>query len=732
MEKPRNNQPELAVETVVPQSELNDGISGVFERADAVLKLSLHEAPKKSVKKILGSFDLPNEDTENLASETMAKLQQLDNEELALHKEAERSLLTKIRDWANKNKFATTLLLAGAVHSPIIARSSGFLEKVQNMLNTVRAWEMPNTIVDPQSFSEKEQVVKEIYERGSRIDKQKKEVFEKEQREKLERGEDVSFNDTFLKLEELNGVDSEKVKIAEQKKQEMIEKFAARMGNDFSEDFIKSVVNEMFGSNKNYEWGQGSVTEYFNTGKRNCVSIARAEQMVFEALIDRLPAEKRSKYQLGTAFEKQHEIAILKVINQDGSIDRTYFLQPPIPILEGAADRPGSPTVDLKTMQHAMVSSKPMSMSSNAKPGEIADSPDIIAITNQPVSTNINIEGKLKASDYIEQIVEDRGIEIKSKEPSATDKVMDLEIIHNDDVEKSQQKIEDAYKYIEAHLPSCLDQENCKDPDMIDRSVPFVGIDLSTIDWKNLEPKQVDEIFSGLFKLRALPDPDTINFGDINHLSSETIERIAKLRAPEITLELKNDKDGNLSMENIYQLIDIYRKKEKEGYDISIDMPRVHILLGEDVYNAALIELLDSLPGGQFIIDQKNAKTRSYVSTDTAEAIVHSKAKDLYLEGADLTAEGLEMIIKNPNKTYHFGLSAYIEIIRKRPDVVNVPHIKPWVDKLFMGAEIDNFRTTTDPNVWRKIQPIVEKLEEDAIQKYYQGFYGDDVILYNK
>ncbi len=716
MEKPMIKEALPSVES----PGVDEDASGVFRVLEAFSDLpKTYEPSQEALNRLVASFDLEPEEYAPILEQTSAKLKELDTKEACIVSETQTNLLATIRAWAHKHRMAATLLIAGALHAPIIFKTTGLAESVQNILQTAKKWEMPNMVIKPQTEAEKQDVVNRIHERGSRVDHQKIQAYKKSQLEKLESGEAIKLNDTFLKLEELNGEDPEKVKLAEQKKQAMIEKFSQKMGEDFTDEFIRSVVTDMFGADTNYEWGQGSATEYFITGKRNCVSIARAEQMVFEALIDRLPMENRAKYQLGTAFEKQHEIAVLKILKQDGTISRTYFLQPPVDTLFGTADRPGSPTVNLATMQRAMVSEKPAKISSNAKLGDIPPSPDIEVLTNQPASLNIEIQGDLRGSDYIEQIVEEREIEIQWKEPSTTDEIPDLEIIKNNDVEKAKQKIEDAYKFIEANKPECKNVNDCLSEEEIDRAIPYTSIDLSFVDWNNLEPDQVQEIFSRLLMVRVAPDPDTINLGDINKLHITAIAYIPKLKFSEITVELKNDESGNLSMKNIYDLINMYKLYEKGGINIAEAFPRIHILLDEGMSHHSLNDLLRSLPAGQFIFDLKNTSTRSFASTDTVEAIVGSKAKVLYLEGVDLTDEGLEMIINNPNKTYHFGLTLYLENLVRRPEIINLPHIKPWIDRIVVGSQIEETINSLPPEKRASIVPKLEQLERESIDKFF-------------
>lgn len=698
MEKPRNNQREIdALST-----ESRENISGVFERADIVLTQTKHESPKKSVDKILSSFDLPQSQTDVLVKETLHKLKKIDEQESGLREEAKKTLLSKIRDWASKNKFAATLLVAGAIHSPVIARSSGFIEKIEQALQTVKDWERHGAFVMPQSAEEAKKATEKIYERGARVDQDKRTAYVEELRAKMESGEEVKLNETYLKLEEVNGVNPEKVKIAEQNKQAMIEKFTKQMGDDLTEDFIKSIVNEMFGSSDNYEWGQGSVTEYFNTGKRNCLSIARAEQMIFEALIERLPEEKRSKYEIGNAFEKQHEIAILKVLNPDGSIDKTYFLQPPVNTLVGKADRPGSPTVSLKAMQSAIVAKKPVTISSNAKPGEIASSPDIITIGNQPVSTNIDIQGDLKGSDYIERIVKEREIEIQWKEPSTTDQVMDLEIIKKDPVAQTKKVIERVNTILITEAPK-------------DGSGLFVDVDLSKLDWKNVTPEQLDEMSRVLALTDWEKEPDAIVYGNLNDLPQELVINLPHKLWKEVIVEIKPDIDGKIDLKKFNMIMEA--RRERKGIPT-----KVRFVVSADA-SGIKKDLFAGFAPGDFAVEQLKEKPYEFIrfTEEEVEAIVKSEAKHLYLSGNLFNPAGLQRLIDNPNKTYHLGLGVYTHAIAGNPDILKYKHIIPWIDRILSDAEIITLRTCVSDDVYKKIEPTLIQLNDKSIEKYGFG-----------
>ncbi len=701
MEKSRNSQHETPLKSQPDQS--SDMISGVFERADAIFAEPIHDKPQKSVGRILKSFDLPQDETETLVNETIAKLNELDKQATAIRQEAEKSLLEKVRGWANNNKFAATLLLAGAIHSPVIARSSGFIEKIEQAIKTVKAWERNGAFVMPQSAEQAKKATEQIYERGKRVDQEKRSAYMDDLRSKMESGEEVKLNETYLKLEEVNGENPKRVESAEKNKQEMIEKFAKQMGDDFTEDFIKNVVNEMFGSNENYQWGQGSVTEYFNTGKRNCLSIARAEQMVFEALIDRLPEEKKSKYELGNAFEKQHEIAILKVLNPDGTIEKTYFLQPPVNTLVGTADRPGSPTVSLKTIQSSIVAKKPIAISSNAKPGEIPPSPDLITVSNQPVSTNIDIQGDLKGSDYIERIVEERNIEIQWKEPSTEDQIMDLEIIKKDPVAQTKNVIERINTILKTEAPK-------------DGSGLFIDVDLSKLDWKNVTPEQLDKMSRVLALTDWEKEPDAIVYGNLNDLPQELVVNLPYKLWREVIVEIKPDVDGKIDLKKFYMMMEACRKRK------AIIPPKVRFVISADASNIKK-DIFAGLAPGNFVVEQRDEQAIKLLrfTEEEVEAIVNSEAEHLYLSGNLFHPAGLQRLIDNPNKTYHLGLGVYTHAIAGNPDILKYKHIIPWIDRIFSDAEVNTLRTCVSDDVYKKIEPSLFQLNEKSIEKYGFG-----------
>ena len=221
--------------------------------------------------------------------------------------------------------------------------------------------------------------------------------------------------------------------------------------------------------------------------------------------------------------------------------------------------------------------------------------------------------------------------------------------------------------------------------------------------------------------------PDAIKYGNINSVPDSVFWSFFSNPSPskEMVFDLKADSSGTLDMEKTFQLINRYNSAIKKVGSVEnrhkLNIPKIHLQYGEDIYESALIEILKSFEGGELMLDQKNTIARGQYSDNMVKAMIDSQLNDLYLEGADLTPEAIQAIIDNPDKTYHFGLTAYMEILMHRPDIFKVWHIKPWIDKLVTSAELEYRNKKMTPEQKAVIMPIMEKLEEESIHKFYRS-----------
>lgn len=200
----------------------------------------------------------------------------------------------------------------------------------------------------------------------------------------------------YFDLERLNGKDPKDVERAEKKAEELIDEFSTMVGDTLEDDEIRTIVKKMYGSKSNYEWHQASVTDYFLTGKRNCDSIDRAEHIVFEGVIARLTENERKKYALGEQTIKQHMVATLTELS---GLKRTFLLEPDAGFMK--ADDPGTGYVSADFLKRTTVSNEIAVV--HAIGGEVAPSPEIDAVTDQPIPRGYVTVGNLKGSNFVMQ-----------------------------------------------------------------------------------------------------------------------------------------------------------------------------------------------------------------------------------------------------------------------------------------------------------------------------------------
>lgn len=321
-----------------------------------------------------------------------------------------KGLLKKLTE----HPLAKPLLIAGALHLPLQKDVGDALERAAHATKEAftDAWERENAVLDPQSAEQRTSVLKRAAEREGRVDADARHAYKTETEKKLEAGQGPSFKRMQFDLEKLNGVPAAEVVHAEQKADALIEKYAKEVGDDLDEEEIRRISTELYGPDKAYDWGQASVTQYFNKGDRNCVAVSRAQGIVLEGVIAKLPADKRARWRQTTQFVKQHEIAGLEHIGEDGKRDALYLLEGKLTRKwKGAEEEPGTATVPMEVIKKALVSSSPVEVKAAGKPDEVKKSADVIVVTDEPAKLNIKIEGRLKAAEFNVQEAKREGIE---------------------------------------------------------------------------------------------------------------------------------------------------------------------------------------------------------------------------------------------------------------------------------------------------------------------------------
>jgi prepilin-type processing-associated H-X9-DG protein len=401
--------------------------------------------------------------------DVVQELELIEKEAAKLRQETKRSIGERVGAWMKQSTLFKMALVSAALHVPLSPT-------VHQCFSDLKEWifpaegkkeKDPRTVLRPQSYEEMLRIENETAKRKQRIKPGEVDEKKADLRERLARGETVSFKEMYLDMEQVNGEPAEAVATAKEKAEQRIEKYANEFGKEIDRNDLRTFVSDMYGADANYVWGQGSVTKFFNTGMRNCLSAAKGQLVVLEGVISRMPAEESSRYALGISKLHQHEVATLTVTEADGGLT-TYFLEGNVMELRNTTEIAGTKTVSLDTIKQAMVSEKPIHL--QAKEGQdVKTGPDIIASVNQPVDDGIRVDGELAGSEYVlqeaakqgvrpeivqeidpnrqvEMMVEPEYIEEKAKEEKWIKEGKDPKV-EREKEEKDQKKEKDTAKY---------------------------------------------------------------------------------------------------------------------------------------------------------------------------------------------------------------------------------------------------------------------------------------------
>ncbi len=324
--------------------------------------------------------------------------------------EPKQSLLKRLA----RHPLAKPLLVAGALHLPLNERVGNAIESAGHAIaeSVKNTWEKEHMVLHPQSKEQQAQVSARVAERGKNVDAAAREAYKTEAAKRLEGGEPPSLKRMQFDLEKLGGIPAAEVESAEKRADEMIAKYSSEVGDDLTADEIKRISTEMYGPDSSYKWEQASTTRYFNGGDRNCVAISRAQGIVMEGVLAHLPPEKRVHWRPATQMVKQHEMAAVEHLDDNGNRDALY-------ILEGGNTRkwagteaePGTVTLPMTEVKKALVSSKPVEAKAAGNPGEVKNSADIDVVTDEPAKLNVRVVGKLKGSEFVMQEAKREGLE---------------------------------------------------------------------------------------------------------------------------------------------------------------------------------------------------------------------------------------------------------------------------------------------------------------------------------
>lgn len=619
------------------------------------------------------SVDIPEAEIAPSKQKVEHEMQAIAAEALAETRQAQRATLDVIRRWAHKNRNAAMFLVASALaHAPILPQTRAAYDQLVETVKGVTDWERPNMVIRPQTDAERAAVTERIYERGARTDVKATEEYKQAVQEKMERGESVSFKRLYLDMERLGGEDPQEVKEAEEKLDELIARYSKEADGKLDEAFIRREVAERFGSDEDYVWGQASLTKRMTTGKRNCVSFAREQQVVFEGIIAQFPEELRSRYEVGMSLEKKHEIATVTVKRADGTVETTYLLQPPTEKIVGAKDRPGSPTVSLETVKQAIVSKGPIHVTADAKGEKIEKSPDLDVHTDQPVALNLKVDGDLRGSDYVREMAGKQNVKPVIKPPEKKAKVGEWEI-----------------------SPEHLETEH-EGPEVVEKIWTNIGVrdidpvwhraKLDLSDLRSPKPEAIDRLKPTTAFEDELSKTNTVEVvvGDTSRWSEDSLKRL--MRMPHEELRVNIGQDGSISDNLVKALAEDVPDRRFRSLTV-VDSGAAETS-SRHLPAAQLQELLTNAKGLKRIeleylgIDTKNPK-------EELEAFAQAPAIDIYTNFESLSDFDIERL-RCSKATFHLSSNAYIKLLDLADGVsilkiLDTPNIKPDYPRANIG-----------------------------------------------
>jgi hypothetical protein len=547
----------------------------------------------------------------------------------------------------------------------------------------MRLWNESDMIIRPQSDKARKEIAQRKKERVQRADGKGIQEYKRQIREKMGSGEPVSFRDIYFELERLNGIPEGEVMDAVEKADELIEKYSDRAADRIDEQFLQKFVQEMFGDSDDYEFGQGSVVRYFNSGKRNCVSVAKGEMIVLEGVIARLSQDVQFEYRLGLNKLKQHEIATIS----EG--ETTFFLEPPILSLINQVETAGTKTVPLDEIKRAMVFERTIIQNAKAgKPGEVEPSPTIDFVSDQPVSDGIIVRGDLKGSDFVRLYAVQQNI-VPVPKNKEEERIMEVELIEG---EVGDPGPEEARKRVE--------EANNKIQDWATHDKPFI------VDATDYTRASLKSILG--FKLEAPDKMTKIAFPDVSSWPIEAVKLMLQISTE--TLSLKSPSDGSMPAKLLQAMYELTHRKNKSTYQpmfpwdrLYIETPGTNSAFNIHQNPEIFKMILGSVKASERAKDIVVGFSYSELSEEEARIIALGGLKGVYLEG--MYGGG-----KDPNRVF--------EILKKGKQVLYFNY--KYFSYLYMGGmgrkrpDMTNFRLdikNTDTKDLKYLLNSIEKFE---------------------
>lgn len=520
-----------------------------------------------------------------------------------------------------KSKIAQAGLVAVGLHGVPIAQDY-LKEKTAYAAEQVKRWTDPDAVLRPQSDTVRKVVEKRVEERVKRKDEDGLKAYKQEMADRLDRGDDVSFEEAYFKQAELNGVTHEDVEKAKKVVAGMVQHFSSKLEGGLSDEEIKEISRSMFATAE-YEWGQGNVVDYFLYHKRNCVALDQAQEIVFEKLIQRLPEDQRGRYQLGKRYENQHVIAMMGVSQSSDLPPHHYItLQSPYGVERSGFAPAGTATVSAKQVKTALAGKRVVVKSVEPKKGEpeVHSGPYIDAVVNQPVDDGIVVEGKLRSAVANERQAHQEGVlpMTGSEYNKKYSNVMEIEL-----------RIEDSND--QSHEEAVRRLENAR---MLNVNTYPV-----TVNYKSFKKPVNSDVFNKSSSLAVPLSKDArFEFGDLKEWDADKVDILTAFNAEELSIVL--DSDGKLNKNFINSIV---RRTQAEANQEAVDIMEWKVL-----------ELRQSdETGGAKAIDTLSLKELLVALQQYEKTTRFSFRHDLKMDVEEITDEVLSLLQAYPPKGLH-------------------------------------------------------------------------------
>ena len=617
---------------------------------------------------------LPADETGPIVEEAERSLDRIVRDMSAERNNAKASVYAAVERRMKRSPLVKTAIVSALLHIPLTPA-------VKDLYGHLFP-EKPDTVLRPQSYEDMLAKSAHAAERKDRIVPERLETYKAEIRDQLDSGKNITLRDLYLTMEEKNGVEPDRVERAKKKAEELSDAYAERFGGDIDRPKLVQFVTEMFGDPSNHVWGQGSVTEYLETGKHNCVAIAKAEAIVLEGVIDRLPPEAQAKYQLGINKLKRHEIATISVTGAEGFT--TYMLEGDVPELHNEIEGVGTKTIALNVLKQGIVAEKPLVFA--AKSGNVEKSPKLITVGDQPVDDGVEVTGPLSGDAYMVQQAARQGVKPEVvKVPDNINDAIEFEVLSGEQgaeiLKEATERLERMSKY---------------------------GGGTTLLELFKLEHPLPEDVRAAEPSEGLLPSFDRIEAGAVKWWNAEAIDALLDSRIPELVIAptvemLPGDRSLVFRIpENLIEGLRVHQNDRKRPVRFreltintaSMEMTVVGVYIGQV---RSLLEAAKDIP-------RVNLDIPIFEDPELVNVLMEAPQKEIRVTRGIFSSMNI-IPLGETGKTLFLDAYEYLALIKDIPEALKYPNIR-WDGDMGISAVGELaavLRTKLPPNDPRRL-----------------------------